>query len=523
MASERLAMRQVREILRVRFFAGIESSRIIAQAARCSKTTVNEYLNLAKQAGISSWDEISGLDDVALERRLKVYQPALCSLLKNPRRHLPDWMIIHEELRNRDVTLALLWSEYREANPDGYKYTQFAEYYRRWKIKLSLVMRQTHKPGEKGFIDYCDGLFLTDAITGEKTKTQLFVGAMGASCYTFARATFSQELVEFIDVNQKFMEFLGGVPSILVPDNLKAGIQSPDRYEPVINPTYREMAEHYGSCVIPARVRKPKDKAKAENAVLQAQRWILAVLRHRTFFTLVDMNQAIFEQLQKLNAKEMRGYKKSRRELFEMLDRPALKPLPAIPYEFAEWKKVRLGIDYHIRYDDHFYSAPYQLYHQDLWCRSTIRSVELFFKGNRVASHLRSCIRFGKTTVKEHMPSHHRAYAEWTPERIVSWAQSIGSFTAEVVSRMLAERQHPEQAYQAALGVIRCSEKFGKDRTEKASKKALSIGSAHYKTIKTMLKNNMEDVERPKKEETVDDKQLLLLAKENVRGGGYYH
>jgi transposase len=235
------------------------------------------------------------------------------------------------------------------------------------------------------------------------------------------------------------------------------------------------------------------------------------------------MNQAIAEQLYKLNTKEMRGYKKSRKELFEMLDKPALKPLPATPYEYAEWKKVRLGIDYHIRYDDHFYSAPYQLYHQELWCRSTIRSVELFFKGNRIASHLRSCIKFGKTTVKEHMPSHHRAYAEWTPERIVSWANTIGPFTADVVSRMLVERQHPEQAYQAALGVIRCSETFGKERTEKASKKALSIGSAHYKTIKTMLKNNMEDVEKPSKEETIDDKQLLLMAKENVRGGGYYH
>lgn len=523
MSSEGLAMRKVREILRVRFFAGVESSRLIAQAARCGKTTVNQYLSLAKQAGISSWDEISQLDDVALERRLNVHKAAMCSLLQNPQRYLPDWMVVHEELRNRDVTLILLWSEYREANPDGYKYTQYAEYYRRWKAKLSLVMRQTHKPGKKGFIDYCDGLFLTDPVTGEKTRTQLFVGAMGASCYTFARATLSQELYEFIDVNQKFMKFLGGAPWILVPDNLKSAIKSPDRYEAEVNPTYQEMAEHYGSCVIPARVKKPRDKAKVENAVLQAQRWILAVLRHRIFFTLIDMNTAIAECYEKLNTKEMKGYKKSRRELFELLDKPALKPLPATPYEFADWKKVRLGLDYHVRYDDHFYSAPYQFYHQELWCRSTIRSVELFFKGNRIASHLRSGVKFGKTTVKEHMPSHHRAYAEWTPERIVNWASSIGPYTSQVVARMLEERRHPEQAFQSALGVIRCSETFGKERTENASKKALSIGSAHYQTIKTMLKNKMEDVEPSKKEITSSDRQLLLLAKENIRGGGYYH
>lgn len=521
MAAERLDMGKLRQILRLRFFAGIESSRTIAKSLRCGKTTVNEYLAQARKAGVSCWDEIDNLDEEQLRKRLGI--ELVFENPRQPKRFLPDWLTVHEELRNPSVTLALLWSEYREENPRGYKYTQFTEYYRRWTGKLALVMRQTHRPGEKGFVDFCDGIAITDRNTGEKIPTQLFVGAMGASCYTFARATLSQNLYDWVDANRKFLEFLDGVPSILVPDNLKSGVKTPCRYEPEINATYQEWAEHYGTAIIPARVQKPKDKAVAENAVLQAQRWILAVLRHRTFYSLAEMNAAIDECLEKLNNKVMRGYGKSRRELFLSIDKPALKPLPAVSYEYAEWKKVRLGLDYHIRYDDHFYSAPYQLYREELMCRSTIRTVEIFFKGKRVASHSRSGVRFGKTTVKEHMPSHHRAYAEWTPERIINWASTIGPSVALVVDKMIAERSHPEQAYQAAVGIIRLSDTCGKERVEKAAMKSLSIGSPGYKTIATMLKNRMEEVDSPKPRETEPEKQLLLLAEENVRGGSYYH
>lgn len=521
MAAERLDMGKLRQILRLRYFAGIESSRLIAKSLRCGKTTVNEYLARARDAGITSWREIEWLEHDELRKRLGL--ELTFNNPKEPKRCLPDWMTIHEELRNRNVTLVLLWSEYRDENPDGYKYTQFAEYYRRWRGKLALVMRQTHPPGKKGFIDFCDGIPITDRNTGEKTPTELFVGAMGASSYTFARATHSQQLCEWVDVNKKFLGFLGGVPAILVPDNLKSGVKTPCRYEPEINATYEEMAEHYGTAIIPARVRHPRDKAIAENAVLQAQRWIIAVLRKRTFYSLTEINQAIDECLEKLNNKPMRGYGKSRRELFLSIDKPALKPLPETPYEYAEWKKVRLGLDYHIRYDDHFYSAPYQLYREELMCRSTIRTVEIFFKGKRVASHVRSSQRFGKTTLKEHMPSHHRAYAEWTPERIIKWANSVGPSVARVVDKMIEERTHPEQAYQAAVGLIRLADLYGKDRVEKAAIKALMIGSPRFKTIKTMLKNKMEEVDLNARDTTEPDGQLLLIAKENVRGGGYYH
>jgi len=521
MAAERLDMGKLRQILRLRYFAGIESSRTIAKSLRCGKTTVNEYLAKAREAGITRWEELDPLDHNELRKRLGL--ELTFETHKQPSKPLPDWMTIHEELRNRDVTLALLWTEYRDEHPDGYQYTQFAEYYRRWRGKLALVMRQTHPPGKKGFIDFCDGIPITDRNTGEKTPTQLFVGAMGASSYTFARATHSQKLPEWVDVNKKFLEFLGGVPAILVPDNLKSGVKSPCRYEPEINATYEEMAEHYGTAIIPARVRHPRDKAIAENAVLQAQRWIIAVLRKRTFYNLAEINHAIeTECLPKLNNKPMRGYGKSRRELFLTIDKPALKPLPQTPYEYAEWKKVRLGLDYHIRYDDHFYSAPYQLYREELMARATIRTLEIFFKGKRVASHLRSSVKFGKTTLKEHMPSHHRAYAEWTPERIMNWASTVGQSVAKVVDKMLEERAHPEQAYQAAIGLIKLADIYGKDRVEKAATKALMIASPRFKTIKTMLQNKMEEVDL--NTPTVEpDGQLLLIAQENVRGGGYYH
>jgi transposase len=538
MAAERLAMRKIREVLRLRFLAGLKSSRAIAGGVGCSKTSVNEYLAIASKMGIECWSQIEDLSESELEvlffPESKSEAIASANLEKTSdqtrsRRPAADWLKVHEELRTRGVTLALLWSEYKEQHPkDGLQYSQFCDRYRQWRQKLSLVMRQVHRPGEKAFVDFSgEGIYLTHPETGEKTRMELFVAALGASSYTFACAVSSQSLRDWIECHRRFLEFLGGVPAILVPDNLKSGIHSPNRYEPEVNPTYQEMAEHYGTCIIPARVRKPRDKSKVENAVLQAQRWILAVLRHRTFYSPQEINQAIRECLHKLNHKKMRGYQKSRTELFELLDHPALKKLPATPFEYAEWKKVRLGIDYHIRYDDHFYSAPYELAREELWCRTTGHTVEIFYKGKRVISHPRSLVKWGKTTRPEHMPSHHRAYAEWTPERLLSWGSTIGPATAKLIESMLALKAHPEQAYQAALGVISLAKKFTPERVERASQKALQIQSPYYRTLKTMLKNRMEETENyaPKATSSVSstEEQLSLLAQENVRGQSYYH
>jgi transposase len=522
MAMERLAMGKIRDVLRLRFIGGVGSTRKIGQAAGCGKSTAGDYLRRAQIAGIETWQQIEELDDTQLETRL---YPE-CILSRRPSsRPIPDWVKLHDELRRPHVTLALLWSEYKAEHPeDGYQYSQFTEMYRQWERRLSIVMRQSHRAGEKSFVDYCDGLSFIDPKNGERIPTQLFVGALGASSYTFAYASLTQELPVWIDSHCRMYEFFEGVTPITVCDNLRSGIKTPDRYESEINPSYRDMAGHYGTCIIPARVRKPRDKGKVEAAVLVAERWILAALRNRVFYSLKDLNVAIAELLVKLNNRQMRHMKKSRRELYELLDRPALKQLPATRYEFAEWKKCKLNIDYHIEFEDHYYSAPYQLIREILWCRAGSQTVEIFYKHKRVASYVRSFVKYKYSTTPEHMPPAHRAHAEWTPSRITNWATELGSNTGLLVERVIASKPHPEQGYRSSLGIIRLADKFGKDRLELAAAKALAIGSPSYKTVQTMLKRKMEGAPiQSVKRSPSDAQQLDFLATENIRGEKYYH
>jgi len=522
MAAERLAMRKIRDVLRFHFVGGVRSSRKIGRAVGCGKTTVLELLRRAPALGMNSWADVQALNDEALER---LFYPELLSTRGPGANAQPDWRKIHEELSRRDhqVTLALLWSEYKAENPTGYQYSRFAELYRRWSLRLSVVMRQHHRPGEKSFVDYCDGLNIVNPQTGELIRTQLFVGALGASSYTFAEATLSQTVPDWLMSHVRMYEFFGGVTSITVPDNLRSGIKEADRYEAVINLSYRDLSEHYGTCIIPARVRKPRDKGKVEAAVLVAQRWILAVLRNRTFYSLKELNLAIAELLEKLNNRVMRHIKQSRRELFERLDRPALLPLPTARYEFAEWKKERLPIYYHVKVDDHFYSAHYTLTGEVLWSRASATTVEVFHRGNRVASHIRSFIKYDYTTDPAHRPASHDEHVKWTPARIIDWGKSIGPHTSTLIAQVIADKPHPEQGYRSALGIIRLADKFTKERLEKASEKALSIGSSSYKTVQSMLKRRMEAVTVPHAPATHNEQQLELLAKDNLRGSGYYH
>jgi transposase len=387
---------------------------------------------------------VAALDEEALERLL---YPGELKPVSRAQRPLPDWLRIREELARRDhpVTLALLWSEYKSEHPQGYQYSQFAELYRRFEKRLSVVFRQTHRPGEKVFVDFCDGIALRDPLSGAAIATQLFVGALGASSYTFATATLSQELPAWLECHVRMYEFFGGVSHLTIPDNLRSAVKRADRYEAQLNPSYRELAEHYATCVIPARVRKPRDKAKVEAAVQVAQRWLLAALRHRTFYHLNELNAAIAELLGKLNHRVMRHLKASRRALYERLDRPALKPLPATPYAYAEWKQVKLNIDYHAVFDDHFYSGPYTLIGEPLWCRASARTIELFHKGRRVASHPCSFAKYHYSTLAEHRPASHRAHLEWTPSRLIDWGKSIGTHTGALIEHVIASKPHPEQ------------------------------------------------------------------------------
>jgi transposase len=543
MPATRLVMRKIREVLKLHWKGGVTSGRAIARAVDCGRTSVQELLQRAQAAGLRSWEDVERLDEEALEKLLYPNAPGVRG---QEARALPDWSKIREQLARRDhhVTLALLWSEYKDENPTGYQYSQFTEHYRRWEKRLSLVMRQNHRAGEKAFVDFCEGLFLTDPVTGARTQTHLFVGALGASSYTFVYAVLSEALPTWIECHVRMCEFFQGVAAITVCDNLRSGVTRADRYEPEINRSYQEWAEHTGTCIVPARPYKPRDKAKAEVACLLAQRWILACLRDRVFYSLSEMNQAIALLLEKLNNRPMRHVKKSRRELWETLDRGALKPLPATRYEFAEWVKHRLNIDYHVEVDEHYYSAPHPLTGQELWSRATFQTVEIFHRGKRVGSHLRSTLKWKYTTEPTHRPAAHREHAEWTPSRLISWAQGVGPDVGRLVQTLIESKPHPEQGYRPALGVIRLEKQFGSDRLGRACARALEIRSPSYRTVFTMLKNQMEDAPMPARPKGAPASMIATSAqnatlpagesiqaefawekasRENVRGSGYYH
>jgi transposase len=507
-------MRKIREILRLRHEAG-RSQREIARACGVAKTTVRECLRRSAAAGIG-WPLPEGISETELDEKLFPAPPP------SRRRPLPDCRHIYDELREHrkvNLTLYQLWLEYREQHPeDGYGYTQFCEYYRRWRGKLDYVMRQEHRAGEKLFVDYGEGLQVTDPKTGEKIPTQLFVGVWGASNFTYAEATLTQKLRDWIGPHVRAFEYFERVPHAVVPDNLKSGVKTPCFYEPEINPSYAEMAAWYKTAILPARPKKARDKAKVENGVLVAKRWILSVLRHRTFFSLGELNAAIRELLEVLNARPMRKLKKSRRELFETLDRPAAKPLPERRYEFAQWSRPRVNIDYHIEVEGHFYSVPYQLLREKLDVRLTAHTLEAFFKGKRIAAHVRSYRKGGYTTLKEHMPPEHRRFAEWTPSRMISWARKSGPFTAELVEKVLSTKAFPEQGYRACLGIIRLGERYEEGRLEAAARRALAYNAISYRSVRSILANGLD-----RRSESDRDAQGVLPLHENIRGGGYYH
>jgi transposase len=439
MAKERLSMRKIKEVLRLHF-EHQQSARQIAKSCDISRSAVKEYLVRVQKAGLS-WPLPPPLDDAALEDLLfPQTQP-----IHPERRQMPAMDYLHQERKRKGVTLQLLWHEYKEGNPEGYQYSQFCELYRQWTQKLDVCLRQEYRAGEKLFVDYAGQTIpIHDPLTGQTREAYLFVATLGASNYTFAEATLTQDLPSWIQSHVHAFEFFNGVSEILIPDNLKTGVTHPCRYEPDINPTYLDLAEHYGCAVIPTRTAKPKDKAKVESAVLIAERWILAALRNRTFFSLEELNPAIREKLREFNQRKFQKLDTTRQELFENLDRPALKPLPEKPYEYAEWKKATVNIDYHIEIDHHYYSVPYQLVKQPVEVRLTPTTVEVLFKHRRIASHARSYRKGGFTTLKEHMPKAHQQYLEWTPSRIIHWAAQTGPHTEKLVTQILESKPHPQ-------------------------------------------------------------------------------
>ncbi|OFX22340.1 MAG: integrase [Anaeromyxobacter sp. RBG_16_69_14] len=514
MAAERLPMRKLREVIRLRLQAG-QSGRAIARACGISSSTVSEYLGRIALAGLG-WPLLPELDDdAALERLL--FPDERHPVSNRPE---PEWSFIHRELQRRHVTKQLLWQEYKEATPGGLQYSQFCDRYLRWAKPLSATMRQAHRVGEKAFIDFSgSGLDLVHPVTGECQTVVLFLAVLGASNLTYAEPVLNQDLPTWIGCHVRALEYFGGTTEIWVPDNPRVGVTKASKYEPVLNRTYEDLAGHYGAAVIPARPYKPRDKAKVEVGVLIASRWILAVLRNRIFYSMEEMRVAVAELLEKLNHRQMRRLKKSRRELFEEIERAAMKPLPVRPYEYAEWARPRVDLSYHVEHDDHFYSVHYSLIGEQLDLRATEATVEIFRRGTRIDSYPRSYAKGKYTTRKEHMPRAHLDQVEWTPERLTDWATKTGPQTAALVEAIMASKGHPQQGFKACLGVLRLAKQYPAQRIERAAARALHFRTLNSGSVASMLKNNLDQLPLPGQEEP----QQALPLHENIRGGRYYH
>lgn len=516
MATERLPMRKIREILRQKWVLG-HRHRAIARALGIGVGTVSEMARAASAAGLD-WARVQSLSDGELEQTVYGAGPQ-----KSQRAALPAPEVIDLELRKVGVTLRLLHVEYREQHPDGYGYTQFCDHYGRWKRRQGVVMRQAHHAGEKLFSDYSGKKpHWIDPHTGEVQEVELFVAVLGASNYTYAEVTPTQRIADWVGSHTRAVEFFEGVAALVVPDQLKSAVNQPCRYEPEIQRTFQEWAEHYGTVVLPARPRKPRDKAKVEVGVQVAQRWILARMRNQSFFSFHELAARVRELLAELNARVMRRYGKSRRELFEALDRPALRPLPARRYEVSLWSKVKVNIDYHVEVDHHYYSVHHTLVHEQLEARVAAGTVELYRNGDRIAAHPQSLVRGGFTTEPAHMPKAHQQHLEWTPGRMIRWAQQIGPMTGVLVEAILAERPHPEQGYRSCLGIIRLQKRYGTERLEQACARAHAARARSYKHVDSILRSGLDRLPvsgAPRNEGTPAP---AAAVHEHVRGEQYY-
>jgi transposase len=512
MPRERLSMRKIKELLRLKFESGL-SIRQIAISLRIGVGSAHDYLARVRVAGLT-WPLPEGLTEEQLEERL--FPPPVTR--SADARPLPNWKQLETDLKRKGVTLRLLWEEYRTANPDGLGYSQFCKNFSDFKATLDPRMRQSHKAGEKLFVDYA-GLTvpLIDRTTGEIHDVQIFVATLGASSHTFAEPTLTQSIPDWIGSHIRAFAFFGGVPELLVCDNLKSGVTTPCRYAPDIQRTYEEMAAYYGTAILPARIIKPRDKSKVEAGVQIVEERILAPLRNRQFFSLAEINQAIVPLLAELNSRQMQGRDHSRADLFAIIDQPALKPLPARPYEIGIWSRARVHIDYHIAEDDRFYSVPYQLLKQEVEVRRSGAIVEIYRKGERVASHTVVAAKYGRSTQDAHMPQSHREYAGWTPERMLAWVANTGPCTRQVGQTILSSHAHPQQGFRSCLGLIRLSNSYGAERTEAACRKALAMHAANYKVVKTILVNNVD-----KQPDKPIEAPVAPVEHQNIRGAGYY-
>ncbi len=519
MPTERLSMRKIKQILQLHY-EGKLSRRAIASAANTSYGSVCNYLNRAEKANIV-WPLPDNLDERVLGRLLFPSRSP-----KGTRQFSePDFAQCNHELKRKGVTKLLLWEEYRQVHPDdGYSYAQFCHRYTLWRDQHTYSMRQTHRAGEKLFVDYCGPTVpIVNPDTGECYQAQIFVAVLGASNYTFACASKSQKQADWINAHVNAFEFYGGVPELIIPDNLKSAVRKTNRYKPELNSAYLQMASYYQTAIIPARPYKPKDKAKAEVAVQIVERWILARLRHHHFFTLASLNIAISELLLDLNNRAFKKLPGNRRSQFEQIDQGALKPLPTQRYHYVEIKMVRVHIDYHIEYDKHYYSVPHHLVKQQVEVHASSTLVTIYAYGQRISCHPRSFNQAGHSTLIEHMPQSHRFLSEWSSARFIQWASDIGSNTKHVVTLLLNKKRHPEQNYRSVLALLSLAKKYDRERLENACARACKINSPTRTSVESILKNGLDKIDVVDSDPVNKQGELALDHHENIRGDKYYH
>ena len=506
----RFCMELVREVFRLKWEEN-RTNRFVGQALHISKSTVATYLARANRGKINTLEQLKSLSDEELK---KVIFPDKFV----DKEDTVDWAKVHVELKRKNMTLMLLWQEELEKNPSLFNYSQFCFLYSLWRKEGKIAMKQEYKAGERGFIDYAGTTVpVTNHRTGEVDYAQIFVMSLGGTHYTYIEATWTQGVRDFLSSHIRAFEFFGGVPEILVPDNLKSAVTMASRYEPTLNRSYRELAGHYGTVIVPARVRRPKDKAIVENAVLHISRQILAKIRDRKFFTLGELNQSLWELLEQYNNRKLQGLEESRRSLFEKVEKSALRPLPRQRCDIAEWKKAKANIDYHIVLDKNFYSVPYKFRRKELTVRYTPSNVEIFCENKRIAVHRRLIGMKKSSTSKEHMPVGHKAYAEWSPSRIINWAKKTGPCCGEICKKIMEQREHPELGYRSCLGVINLGKKYSSERLENACRRALEIGGVSFQSIKSILTKGLDNrvIEQ-------SDSIFKEIKHENIRGSNYY-
>lgn len=505
-----LPVAKFREILRLHELGYSQCQ--IAQSCAVARSTVQDYIRRATAKHLS-YAQLNQLSDTEAHQVLGKGRQN-----REQREESIDFATVDVELQHKGVTLALMWQEGLDKQQWNCSYATFCRRYNQWRVRHQLSMRQVYKGAEKLFVDYC-GLTvpLRDGETAEVTTAQIFVACLGASNYTYAEATSSQELPHWIGAHQRALAFFGGVPQCIVPDNLKSGVTDPCRYEPGINPSYQEFAEHYGVAIVPARPYKPRDKAKVEKAVQEVERQVLAPLRHESFSTLAQLNAAIAVRLKLLNERVMHGYGVSRRVLFELVDQPALGPLPTQPFVFAQSKQAKVNLDYHIEVERHYYSVPYWFVQQEVRVKVSEQMVEIFHDGKRIAAHERCRLPHRHTTLPDHMPPEHWAYKRQSKERFIAWAQQVGVQTTRQVEAMFERKDHEEQAFRTVRGLQSLATQYGTARLEAACHRANLFDIASLRRIRSMLQTQMDKEPLPSETPVVP-----VVEHANVRGSHYY-